>query len=88
MSCPDCFSGTIHEGDPVGKEIKLHGLDTYATGPEWAEAEGIVVIIPDIFGWKMNNTRLWADRVAQKGKFRVFLPEFMNGIVICPGLLR
>jgi hypothetical protein len=79
MACPDCFSGTVHEGHIKGDETKLHGLDVYVTGPSFKEARGIVVIIPDAFGWKFPNTRIWADEVARKGEWRLLLPEFMNG---------
>lgn len=80
MSCPDCFKGTIHEGNPRGRVIKLHGLDTYVTEPsDGRVAKGIVVIIPDAFGWEFINIRLLADHYADKGNFTVYLPDFMKG---------
>lgn len=33
MSCPDCFSGAVHEGKPTGTVTKLHGLDVYVAEP-------------------------------------------------------
>lgn len=41
--------------------------------------KGIVVIIPDAFGWEFVNNRLMVDEYARKGDFTVFLPDFMNG---------
>jgi hypothetical protein len=79
MSCPDCFSGHVHEGAVSGEKIKLHGLDVYATGPNFQDAKGIIVIIPDAFGWEFINSKLWADEVAKRGQWRVLLPDFMNG---------
>jgi dienelactone hydrolase len=79
MSCPDCFSGHVHEGDVSGEELQLHGLHVYATGPQFQDAKGIIVIIPDAFGWKFINSRLWADEVAKRGSWRVLLPDFMHG---------
>lgn len=80
MSCPDCFNGHAHEGTPLGKVTKLHGLDTYvAEPPDGREVKGIVVIIPDAFGWEFINNKLLADHYASKGSYRVYLPDFMNG---------
>lgn len=80
MSCPDCFSGHQHEGQPVGKMIKLHGLDTYlAEPPEGREARGIIVLIPDAFGIEFVNNKLLADTYARKGDYKVYLPDFMLG---------
>ena len=80
MSCPDCFSGTIHEGIPAGQVRTLHGLQTYvATPPDSAAtSKGIIVIIPDAFGMPFNNSRILADTYAKSG-FTVYLPDFTNG---------
>jgi hypothetical protein len=81
MSCPDCFRGSIHEGNPKGEVTRIHGLDTYVSRPpNGTTPRGVVVIIPDAFGWDFGNSRLLADSYAEKGKFLVYLPDFMNGI--------
>ncbi|KAN0090033.1 alpha/beta-hydrolase [Hyaloscypha variabilis] len=80
MSCPDCFKGTVHEGQPQGRVIKLHGLDTYVSEPTNGRAvKGIIVVIPDAFGWVFVNNKLLADHYADKGDYRVYLPDFMAG---------
>ncbi|KAL4950433.1 hypothetical protein BDW69DRAFT_187370 [Aspergillus filifer] len=81
MSCPDCFAGHIHSGTPKGHVTTLHGLETYVSDPDIPkdEVKGIVVIIPDAFGWEFVNNRLLADHYADMGKFRVYLPDFMYG---------
>ncbi|GCB23753.1 protein AIM2 [Aspergillus awamori] len=82
MSCPDCFSGHVHEdATPRGKVTTLHGLDAYVTEPTSTEnpIKGIIVIIPDAFGWEFVNNRILADHYADKGGYTVYLPEFMNG---------
>ncbi|KAF2084768.1 dienelactone hydrolase family protein [Saccharata proteae CBS 121410] len=80
MSCPDCFSGSVHSGTPKGQVTKLHGLDTYISEPaEGVLVKGIIVIIPDAFGWEFVNNRILADHYAEKGSFKVYLPEFMDG---------
>lgn len=58
----------------------MHGLDTYvAEPPSNAQPKGIIVIIPDGFGWQFVNNRILADHYAQKGQYKVYLPEFMDG---------
>lgn len=80
MSCPDCFSGAVHEGIPRGKVIKFHDLNTYITEPaDGREVKNIIVIIPDAFGWEFVNNRILADHYADKGHYRVYLPDFMLG---------
>lgn len=80
MSCPECFSGSVHEGVPRGEITKLHGLDAYVSAPaEGAPAKGIIVIVPDAFGWEFVNNRLLADHYVDKGNYKVYLPDFMNG---------
>ena len=80
MSCPDCFSGHVHEGTPKGRVTKLHGLDTYIAEPTAdGPAGGIIVIIPDAFGWEFVNNRILADHYAEKGNYIVYLPDFMHG---------
>ncbi|KID69015.1 Hydrolase tropI [Metarhizium brunneum] len=80
MSCPDCFRGQIHEGETKGKVIKHYGFDTYVSEPpSGTTPKGIIVVIPDAFGWAFPNNRILADTYAEKGGFKVYLPDFMNG---------
>jgi dienelactone hydrolase len=64
---------------PLGREDKIHGLDTYIAEPKSSPAKGIVVIIPDAFGWQFVNNRILADHYASRGNFKVYLPDFMHG---------
>lgn len=81
MSCPDCFRGSERiDATPTGRVTSLYGLPTYIAEPsEGRKPKGIVVIIPDAFGWEFVNNRLLVDEYAQKGDFIVYLPDFMNG---------
>ena len=82
LPCKDCASGVLHEGTPTGREETVHGLNTYVTHPPSgsSSAGGIVVIIPDLFGWKLNNSRVLADRYAERGGYTVYVPDFMDGM--------
>lgn len=81
MSCPECFQGSVHEEETKGEIIKLHGLDTYVARPSSGNPpKGIIVIIPDAFGFEFVNNRILADHYASKGDFLVYLPDFMLGL--------
>lgn len=83
MSCPDCFKGHIHPGTPSGTVTALHGLPTYVASPV-GTPKGILVFIPDAFGWQFLNNQLLADNYAKAG-FLVYLPDFMDGsLAMCP----
>lgn len=83
MACKDCVAGTLHEGTPAGREETVHGRLTYVTEPpDGAAAKGIVVIVPDAFGWKLVNTRILADKYAERCQVTVYVPDFMDGMFI------
>jgi hypothetical protein len=78
--CPDCFSGTVHIGNPTGTTTTIHDLPVYvAKPPEGVTPKGIIVMIPDAFGWDFVNYRILSDHYAERGGFLVYLPDFMNG---------
>ena len=88
MACRECASGALHEGTPVGREETVHGLPTYISDPPSGEApKGIIVIIPDAFGWTFNNNRILADNFAKRTNSRVYLPEFMAGNALSVSML-
>ena len=76
MSCPDCVTGTLHDGQPKGTEVKIANVDAYVVGPE--DSKRIIVIGSDIFGWKFINSRLLADEYAARGYY-VLLPDLFDG---------
>ncbi|KAJ4245970.1 hypothetical protein NW762_013714 [Fusarium torreyae] len=88
MSCPDCVKGSIHEGEPRGREIKLHGLDSYVVEPQGRDVRGIIVVLPDAFGWKFVNTRLLADNYANKSHYKIYLPDLMIGDAVPISMLE
>jgi hypothetical protein len=80
MSCPACFSGHVHDGQPLGKELKIHGRDTYVAEPkDGVKVIGTIVMVSDAFGWEFVNSRILADHYASRTNCRVLLPDFMDG---------
>lgn len=89
LPCKDCFTGELTTAIPSGKEIILHGLNTYIALPSATaedggkvSAKGIIVMIPDAFGWTMPNNRVLCDVYAKKGGYLVLLPDFMSGSLV------
>jgi dienelactone hydrolase len=70
--------GTIHEGQPQGKEEVIHGLKTYVTGNR-TNPRGIIVMYYDVFGLELPNNLLIADALAKGGEWLVYLPDFFKG---------
>ncbi|TPX59942.1 hypothetical protein PhCBS80983_g02124 [Powellomyces hirtus] len=80
---PDCCkTGYIHSGTPVGTVSTLHEVQVYSSLPKEASGKRkAVLILSDVFGWEMPNTRLIADKFADSG-FHAFLPDFFYGSAI------
>jgi hypothetical protein len=67
-----CATGFRWEGTPKGSESKLANVKTYVTG---TNKEAAVLIVHDIFGWTLNNTRCLADHYAEEANVTVYLPD-------------
>ncbi|KAF2719749.1 dienelactone hydrolase family protein [Polychaeton citri CBS 116435] len=80
MSCPQCFSGHVNPGTPVGTIEQIYGRPTYVSRPpNGKQALGVLVIIPDAFGLPFVNNQILADHYASAGQYLVYLPDFMDG---------
>jgi dienelactone hydrolase len=77
MSCANCVTGTLHEGDPTGKEDVMTGLSCYVSGDP--RSKKIIVFGTDIFGWTLRNSRLLADQYAERGYY-VVMPDLFDGM--------
>ncbi|KUJ15016.1 alpha/beta-hydrolase [Mollisia scopiformis] len=76
--CSECIKGTVHEGQPIGKEEMVHGLNTYVVGNR-TNPRGIIVVYSDIFGLLLPNNKLIVDQYAKSGEYLVYLPDFFKG---------
>ncbi|KAH7041452.1 dienelactone hydrolase family protein [Microdochium trichocladiopsis] len=80
MSCPDCYRGGVTTEHPKGEEKTIHGRPTYvAQPPRGTTPRGIILFLPDAFGWRFPNNRVLADHYASRGGYLVYLPDFMDG---------
>ncbi|KAG4252932.1 hypothetical protein FPRO03_08381 [Fusarium proliferatum] len=57
----------------------MFGRQTYVATPSDKPVKGIVIIVPDAYGWEFVNNRLLADHYASRGDLLVYLPDFMDG---------
>jgi putative IMPACT (imprinted ancient) family translation regulator len=67
-----CKTGFMWDGTPNGSEGKLASNDVYITG---TEKKAAVMVIHDVFGWKLPNTRLLADQYAESIGATVYVPD-------------
>lgn len=86
MSCPACFSGSLHEGAPTGIDVDLDGVPAYYAAPPSASTKAIVML-SDVFGHTFVNARLLADAYALAG-FHVYLPDYFAGTAVPPSSLN
>lgn len=84
--CDDCGKGTIWVGEPKGVEIQLNNnsISVYHAKPS-EESDKAVLYLHDIAGWKFNNSRLLADKLAAETGFHVFIPDLFEGEIINGG---
>ena len=82
MSCPDCFKGVTLDGEPTGTISKFSntGIDAYfAAGPEGSDPTKAVVLLTDVFGLPLKNSKILADSIAREVGCDVWVPDLFNG---------
>ncbi|KIK69628.1 hypothetical protein GYMLUDRAFT_34013 [Collybiopsis luxurians FD-317 M1] len=76
MSCPDCKKGAILPGEPTGS-IAPNGA-YFSPGPSGDSARAII-LLTDIFGLPLVNSKLLADHFSKKLSCDVWVPDMFNG---------
>ncbi|XP_041670141.1 carboxymethylenebutenolidase homolog [Cheilinus undulatus] len=74
--CP-CDIGDRMEYGGLGQEVQIEHLRAYVVKPS-APSDKAVIVIHDIYGWELPNTRYMADMLADSGYITV-LPDFFVG---------
>ncbi|KAF8208908.1 Alpha/Beta hydrolase protein [Mycena galopus ATCC 62051] len=77
MSCPDCFRGSVLDGEPTGHISELDGA-YFASGGN-PESKRAIILLTDIFGLKLKNPKILADHFAQHLKCDVWVPDVFAG---------
>ncbi|XP_006794804.2 carboxymethylenebutenolidase homolog, partial [Neolamprologus brichardi] len=74
--CP-CDIGDRMEYGALGQEVQIEHFKAYVVKPSTASDKAII-IIQDIFGWQLPNTRYMADMLAANGYIAI-CPDFFVG---------
>ncbi|KAK2886411.1 carboxymethylenebutenolidase homolog [Channa argus] len=74
--CP-CDIGDRMEYGGLGQEVQIDHIKAYVVKPSTASDKAIIVI-QDIYGWQLPNTRYMADMLATNGYIAV-CPDFYVG---------
>jgi carboxymethylenebutenolidase len=78
MSCENCFKGSELSGTPSGEMVG----DAYFARSSEAAAEHkktAVVLLTDIFGLPLQNSKIMADTLAQRLGVDVWVPDLFAG---------
>lgn len=79
MSCPNCFSGAVHNhATPTGTEKQLYGYNTYIAEGQPGN-KSTIIFYCDAFGLGLINNKILVDRYAQDTGCRVLAPEIIPG---------
>ncbi|VUC29606.1 unnamed protein product [Clonostachys rosea] len=80
MSCPECFTGAIHQGKLLGAEETIAGIKTYvARSSSNLTSNSTIIFITDAFGFNLINSKLLADQYAAKIGCTVLVPDIIPG---------
>ncbi|XP_068437943.1 carboxymethylenebutenolidase homolog [Clinocottus analis] len=74
--CP-CHIGDRSEYEGLGQEVQIEHTKAYVVKPS-AASDKAIIVIQDIFGWQLPNTRYIADMLAENGYIAV-CPDFYIG---------
>ncbi|XP_053107105.1 carboxymethylenebutenolidase homolog isoform X1 [Hemicordylus capensis] len=74
--CP-CDIGDKLEYEGLGQEVSIEHIKAYINKPALS-TDKAVIVIHDIFGWQLSNTRYIADMLAAHGYIAI-CPDFFKG---------
>lgn len=79
-----CLTGFLDvSAEPKGREEIIAGLPTYVAlplpGTGGAAPSAAVIIVPDIFGYSLRNSRIIADKFAERLGIPCYIPDLLEG---------
>ncbi|XP_063801432.1 carboxymethylenebutenolidase homolog [Pseudophryne corroboree] len=72
-----CELGDQFEYKEIGQVIEIEHIKAYVARPQ-TSTDKAIIIVQDIFGWELPNTRYIADLLASHG-YTAILPDFFKG---------
>ncbi|CAF3007315.1 unnamed protein product [Rotaria sp. Silwood2] len=65
---------------PKGEVIRVKNVDVYTVGNNTDSTKDLsVIVIYDIFGFNISQTRVFCDRLSAEYKVKVAMPDFFRG---------
>ncbi|KAI8905190.1 dienelactone hydrolase [Gorgonomyces haynaldii] len=86
MLSVECVSGYVHQGNPIGQEDSVEGIDYYAVGLDKSK-DTCVIIGSDVWGHRFVNTQLEADCYSEHLNVPCFVPDIFDGGAVPLGTL-
>ncbi|KAJ7784599.1 Alpha/Beta hydrolase protein [Mycena metata] len=77
MSCPDCFKGAVLDGEPTGSIVASQDGAYFAPGN--GDTKRAIILLTDIFGLPLKNSKILADSFAQHLGCDVWVPDLFAG---------
>ncbi|KAJ8277711.1 hypothetical protein GJAV_G00078900 [Gymnothorax javanicus] len=74
--CP-CDIGDKMDYGELGQEVQIEHIKAYIVNPA-SSSEKAIIVIHDIYGWQLPNTRYMADLLASNGYIAI-CPDFFVG---------
>ena len=81
MTCEQCTQGYVLPGEPTGSIVD--GAYYTAPAPDDTESTGskkAIVLLTDIFGLPLKNSKILADELARKVGCDVWVPDLFAGM--------
>ncbi|KAJ7780628.1 hypothetical protein DFH07DRAFT_792974 [Mycena maculata] len=78
MSCPDCFKGAVLDGEPTGVISDFEG-SYFTTGATGGPSKRAIILLTDVFGLPLKNSKILADNFATHLQCDVWVPDLFQG---------
>ncbi|KAM9329450.1 carboxymethylenebutenolidase homolog [Gastrophryne carolinensis] len=75
--CPCDLGDVFHDYGARGQDIEIEQIKAYLSKPA-AASDKAVIVVQDIYGWRLPNTRFMADLLTSHGYIAV-CPDFFVG---------
>jgi dienelactone hydrolase len=74
-----------NETYPKGQVIRVENVDVYTVGNNTNSTNDLsIIVIYDVFGFNISETRVFCDRLSAQYKVQVSMPDFFRGRTASP----
>ena len=79
MSCENCFKGSRLPGEPKGSMVDGAYFHAAAAPAAEGEPKRAIVLLTDIYGLPLKNSKVMADQLSEKVGVDVWVPDLFDG---------